>query len=100
MSRPRLLRPVSVPKIRQFNDTLLPDVHFWNYQGREVLVYSQIDEATRFHDTPVLPSQSTRDLYEVTTSACVKWGRSFTPTDHTWLGSSLKSWERKLQKLR
>ena len=36
MSRPRLRRPVSVPRTRQFNDTLLADVHFWNYQGREV----------------------------------------------------------------
>ena len=29
---------VSVPRTRQFNDTLLADVHFWNYRGREVLV--------------------------------------------------------------
>ena len=29
MSRPRLRRPVSVPRTRQFNDTLLADVHFW-----------------------------------------------------------------------
>ena len=27
----------SVPRTRQFNDTLLADVHFWNDQGREVL---------------------------------------------------------------
>ena len=40
--------PVSVPRTGQFNDTLLADVHFWNYQGREVLVCSLIDEATRF----------------------------------------------------
>ena len=26
--------------------TLLSDVHFWNFQGREVSVYSLIDEAT------------------------------------------------------
>ena len=32
-------------------------VHFWNYQGREILVYSMIDEATRFHVTQILPSQ-------------------------------------------
>ena len=51
MSRPRLRRPVSVPRTRQFNDTLLADVHFWNHQDREVLVYSLIDEATRFHVT-------------------------------------------------
>ena len=36
---PRLRRLVSVPRTRQFNDSLLADVHFWNYQGREVLVY-------------------------------------------------------------
>ena len=53
MSRPRLRRPGSVPRTRQFNDTLLADVHFWNYQGREVLVYSMIDEATRFHVTQI-----------------------------------------------
>ena len=51
MSRPRLRRLVSVPRTRQFNDTLLADVHFWSYQGRDVLVYSLIDEATRFHVT-------------------------------------------------
>ena len=38
------------------NDTLLADVHFWNYQGCEILVYSMIDEATRFHVTQILPS--------------------------------------------
>ena len=43
--------PVSVPRTRQFNSTLLADVHFWNYRGREVSVYSLIDEATRFHAT-------------------------------------------------
>ena len=48
MSRPRLQRPVSVPRTRQFNDTLLADVHVWNYQGREVLMCSLIDEAARF----------------------------------------------------
>ena len=48
MSRIRLQRPVSFARTRQFNDTLLADVHFRNYQGREVLVYSLIDEATRF----------------------------------------------------
>ena len=47
MSRPRLQHPVSVPRTRQSNDTLLADVHSWNYQGREVLVYSLIGEATR-----------------------------------------------------
>ena len=57
MSRPRLRRPVSVPRTRQSIDTLLADVHFWNYQGRGVLVYSLIDEATRFHVTHILPSQ-------------------------------------------
>ena len=56
-SRPRLRRPVSVPRTRLFNDTLLAVVHFWNYQGREVLVYSMIDEATCFHVTQILPSQ-------------------------------------------
>ena len=40
----RLRRRVSVPRTRKFHDTLLADVHFWNYQGREVLVYSLIDE--------------------------------------------------------
>ena len=36
MSWPRLRRPVSVPRTRQFKDTLLADVHFWNFRGREV----------------------------------------------------------------
>ena len=36
MSRPRLRRPVSGPRTRQFNDTLLACVHFWNFRGREV----------------------------------------------------------------
>ena len=48
MSRPRLRRLVSVPRTRQFNETLFADVHFWNHRGREVVVYSMIDEATRF----------------------------------------------------
>ena len=73
MSRPRLRRPVSVPRTRQFNDTLLADVHFWNYQGREVLVYSLTDEATRFHVTQIVPSRSARDLYEAIMNAWVKW---------------------------
>ena len=73
MSVPRLRRPVSVPRIRQFSDTLLADVHFGHYQGREVLVYSLIDEATRSHVT-----QSARDLYEAIMSAWVKWARSST----------------------
>ena len=55
-SRPRLRRPVSVPRARKFNDNR---VHFWNYQDREL-----INDATRFHVTQVLPSQSARDLYE------------------------------------
>ena len=75
---PRLRRPVSVPRTRQFNNTLLADVHFWNYQGREVLVYSLIDEATRFHVTQIVPSQSARDLYEAIMDAWVKMGRSST----------------------
>ena len=54
MSRPRLRRPVSAPRTRHFNDTLLAHVHFWNYQGREVLVYSMIDDATRFSCHPNL----------------------------------------------
>ena len=37
-TQPRLRRPVSVPRTRQFSAALLADVHFWNYQGREVLV--------------------------------------------------------------
>ena len=73
MSRPRLRRPVSVPRTRQFNGTLLADVHYWNFRGREVLVYSMIDEATRFHVTQILPSQSARDLYEAIMAAWVKW---------------------------
>ena len=71
--RPRLRRPVSVPGTRQFNDTLLADVHFWNFRGREVLVFSMIDEATRFHVTQILPSQSARDLYEAIMAAWLKW---------------------------
>ena len=78
MSRLRLRRPVSVPRTRQFSDTLQADVHFWNFRGREVLVYSMIDEATRFHVTQILPSQSARDLYEAIMAAWVKWGRSTT----------------------
>ena len=62
MSRPRLRRPVSVPRTRQFNDTLLADVHIWTYQGCEVTVYSMIDEATWFHVTQILPSQSASRL--------------------------------------
>ena len=73
MSQPRLRRPVSVPRTRLFNDTLLADVHFWNYQGREVLVYSMIDEATRFHVTQILLSPSARALYEAIMTAWVKW---------------------------
>ena len=57
---------------RQFNDTLLADVHFWNYQSREVLVCSLIDEATRFHVTQVLSPQSARDLYEAIMTAQMK----------------------------
>ena len=56
MSRPRPRRPVSVPRTRQ---------------SREVLVYSMIDEATRFHVTQILPSQSARDLY-VTRESCIQ----------------------------
>ena len=62
MSRRRLRRPVSVPRTRQFNDILLAEVHFWNHQGREVLVCSMIDEATRFHVTQILPSISSRPV--------------------------------------
>ena len=39
-------------------------------------VYSLIDEATRFHFTQILPSQSARDLYEAITSAWVKWAKA------------------------
>ena len=78
MARPRLRRPVSVPRTRQFNDTLLADVHFRNYQGREVLVYSLIDEATRFHVTQIVPSQSARDLYEAIMECLGEMGRSST----------------------
>ena len=67
------VRPLSVPRTRQFNDTLLANVRFCNYQGREVLVYSLIDEATRFHVTQVVPSQSARDLYEAIMNA---WARA------------------------
>ena len=65
--------PTSCVRTRQFNDTLLADVNFWNYQGREVLVYSMIDEATRFHVTQILPAQSGRDLYLAIMTAWVKW---------------------------
>ena len=71
MSRPRLRRPVSVPRTRQFNDTLLADVFFWNYQGR--VGFGVLDEATRFPVTQILPSQSARDLYEAIMTAWVKW---------------------------
>ena len=73
ISRPRLWRLVSVQRTRQFNDILLADVHVWNYQGREVLVFSLIDEATRLHVTQILPPQSARDLYEAIMNAWVKW---------------------------
>ena len=69
----RMPRPVSVPRTRQFNDTLPAYVHFWNFRGREVLVHSMIDEATRFHVTHILPSQSARDLCEAIMTAWVKW---------------------------
>ena len=69
MSRPRLQRPVSVLGTRQFNDMCISG----NYQGREVLVYSLIDEATRFHVTQNLPSQAARDLNEAIMNAWVKW---------------------------
>ena len=84
MSRPRLRRPVSVPRTRQFNDTLLADVHFWNYQGHEVLIYSLIDEATLLHVTQIVPSQSARDLYEAIMNAWVKWAGAprFLLVDH------------------
>ena len=42
---------------------------FWNYQGHEVLVYSLIDEATRFHVTQIVPSKSARDLHEAIMNA-------------------------------
>ena len=85
-----------------FNDTLLADVHFWNYQGREVSVCSMIDEATRFHVTQILPSQSVRDLYEAIMTAWVKWAElhvfcCLSLTDRTWLVSSLSNWERKVR---
>ena len=102
MSRPRLRRPVSVPRTRQFKDTLLADVNFWNYQDREVLVYSLIDEATRFHVTRILPSQSPRDLYEGIMTAWVKWAGAprfllDEPQRSHLLVSSLSSWERKVR---
>ena len=40
---------------------------------KEVLVYSLIDEAIRFHVTQVVPLQSARDLYEAIMNAWVKW---------------------------
>ena len=36
-------------------------------------MYSMIDEATRFHVTQILPSQTARDLYEAIMTAWVKW---------------------------
>ena len=98
----RLRRSVSVPRTRQFNDTLLADVHFWNFRGREVLVYSMIDEATRLHVTQILPSQSARDLCEAIMRGWVKWARAprfcwLTLTGRTWLVSSLSNWERKVR---
>ena len=99
MSRSRLRRPVSVPRTRQFNDTLLSDVHFWNFQGRDVLVNPLIDEATRFHVTQILNSQSTRDLCG--NHDCLGgMGKSTTfsvGSNRTWLVSSLSNWERKVR---
>ena len=39
-------------------------------------MYSLIDEATRFHVTQIVPSQSARDLYEAIVNAWVKWARA------------------------
>ena len=39
-------------------------------------MYSLIDDATRFHVTPIVPSQSARDLYEAIMNAWVKWARA------------------------
>ena len=73
---------MSVPRTRQFNGTLLADVHFWNYQEREMLVYSLIDEATRFH---VIYHYNRQELHVF----C--W---LTIIDRTWLGGALSSWEQ------
>ena len=72
-----------------------------NDQGREVLLYPLIDEATWFHVTHILPSRSARDLYEAILTAWVKWAELhvccwWTLTDRSWLDSSLNSWEHKV----
>lgn len=55
---PRPRRPVAIPRTRQFNDTLLGDVHFWEHRRATVLVYSLIDEATRFHLAHLVPNNT------------------------------------------
>ena len=61
-SRPRLRRPVCVARTRQLNDTSLADVHFWSFRNDEILIYSLIDEAARFHVTHVLRDQPVKPL--------------------------------------
>ena len=60
-----------------------------------------IDEATRFHVTQILPSQSARDLYEAIMTAWVKWAgapRFLLGDPHrSHLVSSLSSRERKVR---
>ena len=62
-----------MPRTRQFNDTLLADVHFWNHNGQRVLIYSMIDEATRFHVAEVVEDQTAYSLYQAIMRAWVKW---------------------------
>ena len=72
----RLRRPASVPRTRQFNDTLLVDVHFWDFRGERVLVYSMIDEATRFHVAEVVIRQGAMDLFEAIMRGWIRWAGS------------------------
>ena len=71
--RPRMRRPTSVPRTRQFNDTLLVGVNYWDCNGEQVLMYHMIDEATRFHVAHVLANQSAPALYEAIMASWIKW---------------------------
>ena len=45
----------------------------WEFEGRQVLLYHMIDEATRFHVAQVLEGQSAMQLYEAIMASWVKW---------------------------
>ena len=57
MSRPRFRRPVSVPRTRQFNDTLLADVHFWNTMAVSAGVLVEGPVFTSLRSCPTISSR-------------------------------------------